>query len=354
MKIGVDARSLSSPITGIGRYAGNLLKEMILSDKHEWFVYSSRTIPANDWLKSANVTVRSVNISNRWLRMLWYQTVLPVLVIRDGCNLFWSPAHILPSFLPKFLLRVVTIHDLTWRHAPETMRPLSRFFESWLMPGSVKSSDLVIADSRSTANDLINEIPDAMNKVSVVHLAAGIPVSKNIEAGDYILFVGTLEPRKNLPRLFEAYSRLSPELRHQFPLKVAGGLGWGGEISIPPEVEILGYVSDIELDQLYCGASLLLMPSIYEGFGLPIVEAMSRGVPVLTSDTSSMPEVAGEAAVYVNPYSVESILSGMDRVLTSPELQDNLSKQGLRRSKMFSWSKAANEVLNLFELLESK
>jgi len=353
MRIGVDARSLSGPITGIGRYTLELLNRITLDSEHEWFIYSSLPLLNGNW-SNPNVVVRNWNVSNRLLRMGWYQTILPLWVAIDKCDLFWSPASYLPYFLPKSINTVVTIHDLVWKHAPETMRPLSRVLDSWLMPKAVKVSSMIIADSQWTANDLSCEIPEALSKTIVIYLGSSLtklaatPVDNNTKQS-YLLFVGTLEPRKNLPRLFEAYSRISLELQEKFPLKVVGGSGWGDEMEIPDGVEVMGYVTDVELDKLYREATLLLMPSLYEGFGLPIVEAMSRGVPVLTSSISSMPEIAAEAAIYVDPYRVESIMIGLNKILSSPTLRSALSKQGLQRSAMFSWDKAAKQTLKVFE-----
>lgn len=357
MRIGIDARSLSKPITGIGRYTLELLDRMVLNNEHEWFIYSNRPLLNGNW-DYPNVVVRNWNISNRWLGMGWYQTILPLQVAKDKCDLFWSPAHYLPNFLPKSINTVVTIHDLVWKHAPETMRPLSKKLDSWLMPKAMQDSDAIISVSQWTADDVVREIPEALEKVFVIHEAPSsiesMAPKDDVLKDKYLLFVGTLEPRKNLPRLFEAYSKLSSELRKSFSLKVVGGNGWEGEMMVPDGVEIMGYVTDAELDELYRGASLLLMPSLYEGFGLPIIEAMSRGIPVLTSNISSMPEVAGDAAIYVDPYSVESITAGLNEVLSSPALRNTLSKQGLKRATKFSWNEAVKQTLKVFEFTISK
>jgi len=351
MRIGVDARSLSSSITGIGRYTLELLSRITQDEENEWFIYSSRPL-LSEIPSKKNVVVRTGNISNRWIRMFWYQAILPIWAAQDKCDLFWSPAHILPIFLPKRIHTVVTIHDLVWKHAPETMRPLSRAVEAKLMPRAVKCADVIMADSYSTAKDLAKEIPESFKKIKVIYLASTLSMSRkyeSIETGQYILFVGTIEPRKNLPRLLEAYANLPLALRNKFPLKIVGGAGWGEQLKVPSGVEVLGYVTDAHLDRLYYNASLLLMPSIYEGFGLPIIEAMSRGTPVLTSNVSSMPEIAGSAAIYVDPSSVESILSGLYKVLSSPDLRDTMSTKGMLRAKEFSWDRSAHDVLDVFK-----
>ena len=369
MRIGVDARSLAEPITGIGRYTLELLSRMVDTksldgSEHEWILYSHHPLLNGNW-SCSNVTVKNWNISSRVLRMLWAQSVLPLWVVQDGCDLFWSPAHRLPKFLSLFawskpVKQVVTIHDLVWKYAPETMRPLSQRLDSWLMPYAVRTADKVIAVSQWTADDLIREVPESVDRIKVIHEATSLPESKKkaIEADkSYLLFVGTLEPRKNLARLLEAYSKLEKELRDNYSLKIVGGKGWGKEdiqaisskLNIVENVEILGYVDDEKLDALYRGAALLAMPSLYEGFGFPILEAMARGVPVLTSNTSSMPEVAGDAAVYVDPYSIESISSGLKKLLSNQELRATLAEGGCKRAGLFSWDRAAQQTLEVFE-----
>ena len=178
------------------------------------------------------------------------------------------------------------------------------------------------------------------------------------------MFVSTLEPRKNLPRLLEAYSLLPYSIKEEYSFFIVGAKGWGKEdicsiveyLGIKKYVKILGYLSDKELANTYKEASLFVMPSLYEGFGLPLLEAMSVGVPVITSNRSSMPEIVGEAAVLVDPYSVDSIKEGIEKVLTDEKLRSLLSSAGLKQSKNFSWKKAAKKTLFVFEeaLLKQK
>ncbi len=362
MRIGVDVRSLSEPITGIGRYTLNLLQEMTASDSHEWVLYSHRPLLHGKWDKT-NIRVRTLNFPKwaRVLRMLWAQSVLPIMAKQDSVDLFWSPAHRLPRYLPDSIATVVTIHDLVWKHAPETMRPLSRFLDAKLMPQTIRMAEKVIAVSQWTANDLITEIPEAEAKTSVIYEANSL-ISCNLSGidkvdGKYILFVGTLEPRKNLPRLLNAYSLLSKTIRDKHPLVIVGGKGWGKDniysiieqLSIGKHVMVLGYLSDEELASVYRQSYLFVMPSLYEGFGLPLLEAMSMGVPVVTSNISSLPEVVGDNAVMVDPNNVKSIKDGIEEVLIDTELKDRLSKTGLDRAKLFSWEKAAKETLAVFE-----
>lgn len=367
MRIGVDARSLSEPITGIGRYTLNLLQEMVANDSHEWVLYSHRPLQHGDWNK-ANVTVCTWNLPKwaRVLRMLWAQSALPLMVKKDKVDLFWSPAHRLPRYLPGSIASVVTIHDLVWKHASETMRPLSQKLDAKLMPEAIKIADWVIAVSKWTAKDLIIEVPEAKQKISVIYEAGSLDFeclkdycSLNKK---YLLFVGTLEPRKNLPRLLKAYSLLPSFIKNEYTLIIVGGKGWGKDdinsvakqLDIEKYVEILGYLSDEALASVYQKASMLVMPSLYEGFGLPLLEAMSVGVPVVTSNVSSMPEIVNNAAILVDPYDVNSIKEGIEKVLTNAELRVSLSNAGSVRSKLFSWRKAAKDTLLVFKKASAK
>jgi len=228
------------------------------------------------------------------------------------------------------------------------------------MPEAIKNADWIIAVSKWTAKDLIDEVPNAKRKTSIIYEAPSLTydsiiVKKSLNK-NYLLFVGTLEPRKNLPRLLEAYSFLPSHIKEKYSLNIVGGRGWGKvnfeslieHFKIKKYVKILGYLSDKDLAKTYQNASLLVMPSLYEGFGLPLLEAMNAEVPVVTSNISSMPEIVGKAAILVDPYDVNSIKEGMIKVLTDLNLRSSLSKEGLKQSKNFSWKKAAEKTMLVF------
>lgn len=367
MRIGVDARSLSEPISGIGRYTVSLLKLMVLDKSHEWVLYSHCPILHNHW-RQKNITVNTLNLP-KWIKgfhILWSQLILPFWIKRDQIDVFWSPAHRLPIFIPKSIASVVTIHDLVWKFAPSTMRPIGKFLDSFFMPKSVRMADKVIVVSKATAQDLLNEVPKAKQKIEIIYEAGTITfrrlIKKENKYKKYLLFVGTLEPRKNLPRLFKAYSLLPDRIKKEYSLVIVGGRGWGKDniesiirnLDIKKYVKILGYLNDKELIKTYQKASLFIMPSLYEGFGLPLLEAMNAGVPVVTSNISSMPEIVGRAAVLVNPYSVNSIKGGIMKVLTDARLRLLLSKASLKKSNNYSWNNASKKTLLVFEEALSK
>jgi glycosyltransferase involved in cell wall biosynthesis len=235
------------------------------------------------------------------------------------------------------------------------------------MPEAVRLADRVIAVSEHTAFDLENEFPHASGKITVVPLGVAkfgdssdldeFPESVAKSNRPFFLFVGTHEPRKNLRRLVEAYAILPENIKELADLVVVGGKGWGdvdvdglaNEQGVSQRVKALGYVTDRQLFSLYTRALFLAMPSLYEGFGLPLVEAMSVGTPVLTSNVSSMPEVAGKAAVLVDPESVKSISDGLKKLLLEENFRITLGKIAKKQTSQISWDLTANRTLDVFK-----
>ena len=362
LRIGVDVSMLSEQPTGIGRYTYEILSRAV-SMGHEWFLYSHRPLAVGNWMHK-NVHLRTGHIPKRMLRMLWLQTAVPVMAARDKVDVFWSPAHRLPSMLPRRVARVVTIHDLVWKYAGETMRPFSRWLDATLMPEAVRIADRVITVSTNTAKDVLSEMPYAEGKLhhiplGVSNLSQAARFSSLKEIGldaPYFLFVGTLEPRKNLSGLIEAYSRLPVELKSCALLAIAGGKGWGddiaavaGKFGVRDRIRVLGYVSDEQLATLYEHAMFLAMPSFYEGFGLPLLEAMSRGTPVLTSNCASMPEIAGDAGLLVDPHDVDLIMKALQTFLSDETFVRNLGLRAIINAQRFSWELTAQQTLHVIE-----
>ena len=362
MRVGIDARVLADPLTGIGRYTTELTNELV-KKTGEFLIYSGGLFPTKRWQKG-NVSFRSANLQNRAARMFWSQTQLPYWVARDYVDVFWGTSHRLPRYLPAGTARVVTIHDLVWKYQADTMRPLSQWLESVLMPQAIRMADIIIVDSISTAIAVKSQFPKAVSRVRVVYPGkTDLPAPCNLQSASilkiknpYVLFVGTLEPRKNLQRLLRAYAMLDADVRSSVQLVIAGGEGWGNinlhqlidELGLHDQVNLAGYVTDQQLSDLYAGCLFLAMPSLYEGFGLPIVEAMSYGKAVLTSNVSSMPEVAGKAAVLVNPIDVHSISSGL-KVLLKKEERIKLEAESKKSSERFNWENSAEKLWEIFQ-----
>ena len=297
--------------------------------------------------------------------MIWAQTELPRRAAQDKIDVFWGPAHRLPFFLDRRIPRVITIHDLVWRDMAATMRWQTWMADRWLMKPGVAVADEVVAVSAATADVLKTEFPGCGEKLNVIHpgltAIGGAAAPKELSSfgidRPYILFVGTLEPRKNLLRLLQAYAALPQSTRQQFLLVLAGGQGWRlgdlkghiAELQIEPSVRLTGYVPDTDLAQLYRHARFLAMPSLYEGFGFPIIEANAMGIPVLTSNTSSMPEVAGKAGILVDPNDVQSIRNGLESLATDDVLHARLVDNARPNSARFDWMESARQLERIFE-----
>ena len=269
--------------------------------------------------------------------------------------------------------RITTIHDAIPYVYPETSTKLDwLIFRLWL-PLTVRRLDAIITVSMKSKEDIVRFLPIDEEKVTVIPLAAGdayhpLPEEQVAAALEkykihkpYILYVGSLESRKNLPRLLEAYA----QLRHwseQWVLVIVGARRWKfapifetvQRFGLEPYVLFTGFVEEEDLPALYNGADLFVFPSLYEGFGLPVLEAMACGAPVVTSSTSSLPEVAGDAALLVDPYDIEEIAAAMRRVLEDEALGAELRAKGLARAKEFSWERTAGETIAIYEKVLGK
>ncbi len=266
---------------------------------------------------------------------VWYPLVLPARARRLALDVLHCPTFRAPLSAPACPL-VVTVHDLAVLRHPETFNQWTRLVSRLCVPRVARAARLLIAVSEATKRDLVELLAVPEEKVRVVpNGVAEVFTSEGpAEAGDYVLAVGTLEPRKNLPRLAAAARRRGCELR------VAGARGWG-RVELGPGVRWLGEVSDEGLARLYRGARCFAYPSLYEGFGLPIVEAMACGVPVVTSRGGATEEIAGGAAVLVDPYDVASIAAGIEEASAR---RGELTARGRERAAAFSWRATAERT----------
>ncbi|MBB3457288.1 glycosyltransferase involved in cell wall biosynthesis [Rhizobium sp. BK313] len=351
-------------MTGIGRYVLEMSRHL-LDLGHQLYLYLPDT-PNRDLEKELPfTTVRASRFPGGIRRMIWAQTQLPLLAAKDQLDVLWGPAHRLPFFFDKRVARVVTIHDLVWRDMAATMRWQTWMGDRWLMKPAIAVADQVVADSEATANAIKQQFHGFDDKLTVIYpgLTAISEVNSTKDLSQfgidrpYILFVGTLEPRKNLHKLLQAYALLPESTKDRFFIVLAGGQGWRlgdlkqlvAELGIEAFVRLTGYVSDADLAQLYGNARFLAMPSLYEGFGFPIIEANSWGVPVLTSNTSSMPEVAGDAGILVDPENVQSIKDGLQRLATDDSLYARLVENSRPNAARFNWQKSALQLVDVFK-----
>lgn len=292
----------------------------------------------------------------------------PVWAHRDRPALYWAPAHRLPLHLPAATRCVVTIHDLCWRSAPETMRQTTRLFDRGFMRRSVQRADAVVTVSKSTADEVCAVYPSAAHKVVTIPSAASITpstvdlaaVDPRLTSGRFLLFVGTIEPRKNLHRLLSAHALFFAT--HTIPLVLVGDEGWH-DASIQSAISKaegegriirVGRISDMALGALYEHAICLVYPSLYEGFGLPLLEAMSVGTPVITSNQGACAEVAADAGLLVDPTSVQAIAAAMVAIVTDPTLRGRLSQRAVAVAGQYDWEQTARRMMNVFgQLLPS-
>lgn len=370
MHVVVDARYISRLQSGIGLYTQHLLRALAAIDPETRYTYLTVRDGPDAGIRQPNFApwVTRISFENHLVGDLWQSSYLPLRLAALGADLYHGPAVFLP--LIKLGYRtVVTIHDLVAFLFPETVPAKYGTYMRWMTRLSVRSADRIIADSEATRVDLMRLLGVPAGKVRTIHAALGTgyaPVRDpaRLEAvrrtyqleGPYLLFVGNLEPRKNLVRLIEAYALL--RRRHGLPhrLVLAGKRGWlyrsifqtVERLDLQREVVFTGYVAPEDLPAVYSMAAAFAFPSLYEGFGLPILEAMACGVPVVAGASGSIPEVAGDAALLVPPSEVEAIAEALHRVLTDPALRAELQARGFERSRAFSWERVATETRRVY------
>ena len=359
LNIAIDATFLALPNSGIGRYTTNLVREFAAQQSpHRIFLYSGRPFQLQFPLPE-HWRVRTRSPRGHRLRTAFEQVLFPIWARKDRIDVFWSPINHLPVLLPSHIRKVFTVHDVVYKRFPHTVPRRFRAIEALLLPLSLRIADRVIADSQFTRSEVETFFPGARGKVDVVYLASNLktdgatgscPVS-----GPYFLFVGSKEPRKNLERLLQAYvqyRKLSPCL---FDLVLAGTYEWGGfsvsefvkENDLQSCVHVIQNADDTSLRALYAHAQALVMVSIYEGFGLPLVEAMQWSIPLIASNNSSVAEIAGDAALLVDPYDTDAIAQALKRMAEDPVMRSELACKATIRGQKFSWKQAAAEAMAL-------
>jgi len=357
MLIAFDARPLSGKITGIGRYTLELVNAMASSRPESSWVALSHE-PVNSNLKFPdNVDYICSNWNFPGDGVLWSQTALPYLIRRLKPDVFWSPRHHLPLLgTPATVKTVLTIHDTVFVRHPETMRKTNLLAEKLLFSASLQKAQAITSVSAFTKSELDQIFGPVSQPIRVVPGAA-FSEFENLDwiatPEKFILAVGTLEPRKNLERLIAAYQQLPDEYRNSYQLMIVGVSGWKDRLdrSISfNNIIFTGYVSDAQLNYLYKRASLFAFISLYEGFGLPLLEAFRSGTPVITSDESSLPEVAGDAALLVDPMAVNEITLAITKVLSNPSLAKQMSEKGYARAADFDWRKSAEIMWSVFDM----
>lgn len=354
MRIGIDASPLVDSRGGISQYVAGLVRHLpSAGPDHEYFLYASGRVREGIGI-AEGLPQRLVTVP-KWAA---------------GWRVAWDRIDVYHG--TNYRLRgrgrqgeVLTIHDLAAERFPSLVK---RGRASPKTRRVARRATAIITASESTARDLVELYGIPRQKISVIYngVAKVFAPAPKQEAREqvrrrcgierpFILFAGTIEPRKNLPCLIRAYASL-PRVKDEFALVIAGQWGWGklevdrtlSEVGIAGNVHMMGYRSLDDLRWLYCAAELFVYPSLYEGFGLPPLEAMACGAPVITSRCSSLPEVVGSAGILVDPASVEELASSIGRVLECGELQDAMRRRGLAQAKRFSWETCARETLRVY------
>jgi glycosyltransferase involved in cell wall biosynthesis len=365
MRIGINGRFLAAKRTGVQRAAYNLIRSLMTVDRiNEYFLFTSADQVSNrDW-QHDNVTVvpcrirEGENIRNH----IWEQFTLPRLAKKYNVDLLHSPANLAPILYKG--KSVVHIHDLCFVVNPQWYSFSFRTLYNLVIPRLARRAAKVITNSNNSRNDLLQYCNLEADKVSQVYWAVDdlflesikdTAVPHDVGLDDYILYVGSLEPRKNIGTLLEAYEQMrssNPSIKTKLVLI-------GGESHVFADVRLKvknyvedvyfkGFVNDQMLLSFYKNARLFVYPSLYEGFGLPPLEAMASGIPVVTSITSSIPEVVGNAALMVSPYDVKQLSDTMNRALTDEELRAVMVKRGLEQVKKFNWYRVARNTLAVY------
>ncbi|MBM3129639.1 MAG: glycosyltransferase family 4 protein [Chloroflexi bacterium] len=381
LKIGIDFTSASRERAGIGRYARELVRALSRLDRTNRYVLFVPRDAHNDLLRfdwPPNFSIVRARLTERYLAALWQRArvPLPVEVFIGAVDAFYSPDFLLP---PTFARRkLVTVHDLSYVRVPECFpAPLLNYLNR-AVPRSVARADLILADAASTQRDLADVYCAPREKIRVLYSGvdprfrpdvaddARARVRELTRGKPYVLAVSTIQPRKNYARLIEAFARIancelqianSQFLFRNLQLVIAGGRGWMYEeifetverLNLRERVLFPEFVADDDLPALYADATLFAYPSLYEGFGLPVAEAMACGAPVVCSNASSLPEVAGDAALYFDPRDVDAIADALRRALVDEALRADLRARGFAQVKQFTWDKAARELRQYLE-----
>jgi glycosyltransferase involved in cell wall biosynthesis len=369
MRIGIDATAMPRQRTGAGNYIFNLVRALSrIDDANEYVVFAKSHHVEELSISADNFTFVRTDPPSRGLRLLWEQTALPMHAKRHRLDVLHSPHYTMPVIAS--CPRVVTFHDATFFLFPELHQPIKRAFFPRMIRWSGRHADELIADSESTRQDIIAQCGVSPDRIHTVHIAASADCAPpdeselldvlsrhGLERGRYLLYVGVLEPRKNVPQLVEAFGRVAaacPSLM----LVIAGRKGWMYDsifervvsLGLLERVRFLGYVATEELGSLYAGSRAFVYPSRYEGFGIPVLEAMQAGAAVITSDRSSLSEIAGDAALLVDPDDVSALAEALKLVVTDDALARSLVDRGLKRAAMFSWDRTAAATLAVYRL----
>jgi len=377
MKLYIDGQPLLGNKTGIGHYTNNLINELAIKNISIEIV--TNQIGNRKLLEEINIiNFKNIKLSNKLFpykvirRLMNYNILygLPIDLLekkKKSYSVFHATNFItLPT---KYAKQVVTIHDLAFMKFPDVVeKNIYEYMMKWV-PYSINKADQIIADSIHTKNDILQLFDVPEEKINVVYLAADKRFQKQSVqqiqsvrkkynlAQEYLLYIGTLEPKKNLVTLIDVYHTLKTEYSVQEKLVIVGAKGWKfnpifekvQQLQLENDIIFMGYIADEDLPAIYSGATVFTFPSLYEGFGIPLLEAMQCEVPVVAANTSCIPEVVGDAAILADPYDIEKWAESIYQIISDHSLKEELIAKGLEQASKFSWEKVAKETLAVYE-----
>lgn len=371
MRIGFNAQILTDGRTGVTCYARNVVRLLPkIGKEHEFIIFgNSPDLHYDENNVKVIITPQWINTSSK--RIIWEQIYLPLLVKKYKIDIMFYPDHTASFFLKK-IKQAIMVHDLAPFTMADTFHKMRRIYKQKAINYSINSAKIVFVNSFFTKSEVVRYFPNIKNKINIVHLG----LEKSIERisdeallADHrkkyslkepvILFVGTIETRKNIIRLIRAFAKGKRTYGWQHSLLLVGMPGHGfndiqKEIfsnKIQDFVKISGYVQENELSIFYSLADIFVYPSLYEGFGFPPLEAMRCGCPVIVSNSTSIPEVVGDAGLYVDPYNESSITEQINLLINNSNLKKELVEKGYKRSLQFTWEKTVSSTLEVLESL---
>jgi glycosyltransferase involved in cell wall biosynthesis len=370
MRIGIDARPLCKRRAGVGNYVLGLVKMLPrLAPQHEYFLYSNK--PFNVQLPEGTLHQRFDSNFSWCPGSFWLLGRGGRLARRDELDVFWATDPILPINVPSNVLKVVNVYDMVWLKYPQTTTRYTLMVQTLTVRKAVARADYVVTISRSTQDDLVASLGVPKEKTKVVYpgVAGSFKPADQAASARYIsdrygvpvrymAAVGTVEPRKNLRLLIQALRILKFTASLDSPLLVVGASGWKNSSLFSEirsagltenEIRFLGYIPDADMPKFYAGSQLFLFPSLYEGFGLPPVEAMACGAPVIASNAPCMPEILGDASMLVPYDQPEVIASAIKQLRDNESLRETLRAKGLQRARMFNYDVSAKQLLDIFD-----
>jgi glycosyltransferase involved in cell wall biosynthesis len=377
MKIGIDISLTIGEKAGVGYYTANLVDALAKIDRiNQYMLYPFFYHIYHPEFKTAvtpsqkNFHLHSEKMPEKIIYRLWHSPI-PRKWILGNVDILHSTTFCAPR--DHYGKLILTIYDISFLTFPECHTEANRRHCLKGTLDAIRYADCIIAISNHGKQELVKYFDVDPDKIVVTHLAAkGIFVPCGLEEQnrvlekygiprDFIFTVGSYEPRKNIGTLVRAYVNLPENVKNQHPLVIAGGKGWLNsdidaliESQASSMIRRIGYVDEQDLPALYSAAAAFVYPSLYEGFGIPILEAMSCGTPVITSNTSSMPEISGNAALFFDPTNVKQLITLLLEVIGNEKLREELSQKGIERAKQFSWEKTARATLKIYEDLYSR